>query len=104
MVNNGFGKVMAVERSLAQSTKELKQIRKVLKDYPDNPAGRKKMLKKLKKYWRSPLGELERISYEPGKAQFVPVTEPVVAEEKVEDTEPTLSEEDKQTLLDALKK
>ena len=61
------------------------------------------MLKKLKKYWRSPLGELERISYKAGKAEFIPVTEPVVAED-VEETEPTLSEEDKQTLLDALKK
>ena len=103
MDDKGFGKEMAVERSLAQSTKELKQIRKVLQKYPNDPAGRKKMLKKLKKYWRSPLGELERISYKAGKAEFIPVTEPVVAED-VEETEPSLSEEDKQALLDALSK
>lgn len=106
-MSNGFGREKAADRRLSQSMKELKQIREVLKKYPNDHKGRKKMLKQLKKYWRSPLGELERISIQPMSAEdyvFEPVTEPVVAEDKPEDDQDTLSEEDKQLLLDALRK
>tara|TARA_B100000287_G_scaffold119114_1_gene111062 strand:+ start:4735 stop:5055 length:321 start_codon:yes stop_codon:yes gene_type:complete len=105
-MSKGFGdRELAAERSLAQTTRELKQIRKVMEKYPNDPKGRAKMLKKLKKYWRSPLGELQRIAYEPGKTEFIPVVEPNPAPdvEEVEETV-TLTEEDKEILLDSLRK
>ena len=50
-MSKGFGdRELAAERSLAQTTRELKQIRKVMEKYPNDPKGRAKMLKKLKKY------------------------------------------------------
>ena len=107
-MSEGFGKdpkELRAERSLAKSTRELKQIQKVLKKYPNDPKGRKKMLKKLQKYWRSPLGELQRINYTPGKDEFIPVLEPNPAPDPDPDAdEVTLSEEDKEMMMDHLRK
>jgi|TARA_R100000005_G_C4945731_1_gene168351 hypothetical protein len=104
----GFGRSereLRAERSLAKSTRELRQIQEVLKKYPNDPKGRKKMLKKLQKYWRSPLGELERINYTPGKEEFIPVLEHRPAPDPdPEDEERTISEEDKQIMMDHLRK
>jgi hypothetical protein len=108
IMSEGFGsnaRELRAERSLAKSTRELAQLQKVLKKYPNDPKGRKKMLKQLQKYWRSPLGELERISYTPGKDEFIPVLEHRPAPDPEPDSDvPTISEEDKEMMLDHLRK
>lgn len=107
-MSEGFGKSareLNAERSLAKSTRELRQIQRVMKQYPNDAKGRKRMLKKLQKYWRSPLGELERINYTPGQDEFIPVLEHRAAPDPdPEEEERTLSDEDKEMLLEHLRK
>lgn len=49
------------DRRLAKSQRELKKIANILKKHEDDPATVKKKIKKNKKYFRSVLGELDRI-------------------------------------------
>tara|TARA_B100001250_G_scaffold311025_1_gene272951 strand:+ start:123 stop:404 length:282 start_codon:yes stop_codon:yes gene_type:complete len=49
------------DRRLAKSQRELKKIANILKKHEDDPAMVKKKIKKNKKYFRSVLGELDRI-------------------------------------------
>lgn len=49
------------DRRLAKSQRELKNIANILKKHEDDPATVKKKIKKNKKYFRSMLGELDRI-------------------------------------------
>ena len=50
----GFGeRSTAAERSLEKSSRELKALRRIIEKYKDDPKGKKKMLKKMQKYWRS---------------------------------------------------
>ena len=53
------------ERSLEKSSKQLKMLRKVIEQYKDDPKGKKKMLKKMKRYWKSPLAEIKSLDYKP---------------------------------------
>ena len=76
----GFGNAGEgwAERSLEKSSRELKALRKVIEKYKDDPKGRKKMMKKMKKYWRSNLAEVHGMDNKPAKTQdfgggFVPV-------------------------------
>jgi len=55
----------AAERSLEKSSKELKMLRKVIERYKDDPKGKKKMLKKMQKYWRSPIATIKGLDYKP---------------------------------------
>ena len=55
----------AAERSLEKSSKELKMLRKVIEKYKDDPKGKKKMLKKMQKYWRSPIATIKGLDYKP---------------------------------------
>ena len=63
---------VAAERSLEKSSKELKMLRKVIEKYKDDPKGKKKMLKKMQKYWRSPLAEVKSLDYKPKGASWTP--------------------------------
>ena len=56
---------VAAERSLEKSSKELKMLRKVIEKYKDDPKGKKKMLKKMQKYWRSPIATIKGLDYKP---------------------------------------
>lgn len=63
-MSQGFGNTRA-DRSLLHSTRELAALHKVLRKYANDEKGRKKMLKRLKKYYRGPLAELDRIDMKP---------------------------------------
>ena len=76
----GFGNAKEgwAERSLEKTSRELKALRSVIEKYKDDPKGRKKMMKKMKKYWRSNLAEVHGMDNKPAKTQafgggFVPV-------------------------------
>ena len=51
---------IAAERSLERSSKELRTLKKVIEKYKDDPKGKKKMLKKMQKYWRTPPEDLQQ--------------------------------------------
>ena len=63
---------IAAERSLERSSKELRTLKKVIEKYKDDPKGKKKMLKKMQKYWRSPLAEVKSLDYKPKGASWPP--------------------------------
>jgi len=76
----GFGNAKEgwAERSLEKTSRELKALRSVIEKYKDDPKGRKKMMKKMKKYWRSNLAEVHGMDNKPAKTHhmgggFVPV-------------------------------
>ena len=60
------------ERSLEKSSRELRTLKKVIEKYKDDPKGKKKMLKKMQKYWRSPLAEVKSLDYKPKGAAWTP--------------------------------
>jgi hypothetical protein len=59
------------ERSLEKSSKQLKMLRKVIEQYKDDPKGKKKMLKKMKRYWKSPIAEIKGLDYKPKGDDYV---------------------------------
>ncbi len=70
---NGFsGREVNAERSLEKSSRELRTLRKVIERYKDDPKGKKKMLKKMQKYWRSPLAEVKSLDYKPKGPNWTP--------------------------------
>ena len=63
---------------MEKTSRELKALRNVIEKYKDDPKGRKKMMKKMKKYWRSNLAEVHGMDNKPAKTEafgggFVPV-------------------------------
>ena len=118
----GFGNAGEgwAERSLEKSSRELKALRKVIEKYKDDPKGRKKMMKKMKKYWRSNLAEVQGMDNKPAKTEafgggFVPVgmvedleaVQKIIApQEEVQETESidSLKEEDMSQIRDMLSK
>lgn len=70
----GFGRKSdsAAERSLEKSTRELRMLRKVIEQYKDDPAGRKKMMKKMKRYWSSNLAVVKNLDYQPQGQAYRP--------------------------------
>ena len=63
---------IAAERSLEKSSRELRTLKKVIEKYKDDPKGKKKMLKKMQKYWRSPIAEIKGRDYKPKGASWTP--------------------------------
>ena len=63
---------IAAERSLEKSSKELRTLKKIIEKYKDDPKGKKKMLKKMQKYWKSPLAEVKSLDYKPKGANWTP--------------------------------
>ena len=63
---------IAAERSLERSSKELRTLKKVIEKYKDDPKGKKKMLKKMQKYWRSHQAEVKSLDYKPKGASWTP--------------------------------
>tara|TARA_B100000214_G_scaffold375239_1_gene360747 strand:+ start:6068 stop:6451 length:384 start_codon:yes stop_codon:yes gene_type:complete len=63
---------IAAERSLEKSSRELRTLKKIIEKYKDDPKGKKKMLKKMQKYWRSPLAEVQSLDYKPKGATWAP--------------------------------
>ena len=72
-MSKGFsGREANAERSLEKSSKELRTLKKVIERYKEDPAGKKKMLKKMQKYWRSPIAEVKSLDYKPKGASWTP--------------------------------
>tara|TARA_B100001113_G_C21020267_1_gene583223 strand:+ start:322 stop:687 length:366 start_codon:yes stop_codon:yes gene_type:complete len=70
-MSQGFtGREANAERSLEKSSKQLKALRKVIEQFKDDPKGKKKMLKKMKKYWKSPIAEIKGLDYKPKGADY----------------------------------
>ena len=63
---------VAAERSLEKSSRELRTLKKVIEKYKDDPKGKKKMLKKMQKYWKSPIAEIKGLDYKPKGADWTP--------------------------------
>ena len=63
---------IAAERSLEKSSRELRTLKRVIEKYKDDPKGKKKMLKQMQKYWRSPLAEVKSLDYKPKGAAWTP--------------------------------
>jgi len=118
----GFGNAKEgwAERSLEKTSRELKALRSVIEKYKDDPKGRKKMMKKMKKYWRSNLAEVHGMDNKPAKTEafgggFVPVgmvedleaVQKIIApQEEIQETESidSLKEEDMSQIRDMLSK
>lgn len=98
----GFGNTRA-DRSLMQSARELTALHKVLKKYPQDSKGRRKMLKNIKKYYRGPLAEIDRIDMKPVN---MPTREEMIHtdEEHQEYEENQVTEQQAQALRDSLSK
>ena len=62
----------AAERSLEKSSRELRTLKNIIERYKDDPKGKKKMLKKMQKYWRSPIAEIKGLDYKPKGASWTP--------------------------------
>ena len=72
-MSQGFsGREANAERSLEKSSKELRTLKKVIERFKDDPKGKKKMLKKMQKYWRSPIAEVKSLDYKPKGASWTP--------------------------------
>ena len=117
----GFGNTGHAERSMEKTSRELKALRKIIEKYKDDPQGRKKMMKKMQKYWRSNLAEVQSMDNKPDKTQafgggFVPVgmvedleavqkhLSPEVTEEVVTDPEENLTTGQMSEIRDILSK
>ena len=62
----------AAERSLEKSSRELRTLKNIIERYKDDPKGKKKMLKKMQKYWKSPIAEIKGLDYKPKGADLTP--------------------------------
>ena len=109
----GFGeRSTAAERSLEKSSRELKALRRIIEKYKDDPKGRKKMLKKMQKYWRSNMSIVQGMDRKPGdymsdlKENLNAVGDIMDPRQEVEEAESihTLKEEDMSAIRDILSK
>ena len=96
---HGFGE-NAVDRSLMHSVRRMNALTKVLGKYENDPKGRKKMLKKMKKYYHGWQGELDRIDM---KEVDMPAP-PTRIEHVKEEEKPELTPEEVQDVKDFLSK
>ena len=110
----GFGK-SAAERSLEKSSRELRQLRKIIEKYKDDPKGKKKMMKKMQKYWRSNLSVVHSMDAKPtdymadlqedlGRVskQLTPIEDP--RGEQVDNDESVLTDHDMSAIRDIISK
>ena len=98
----GFGATRA-DRSLMQSARELAALHKVLRNYPQDSKGRRKMLKQIKKYYRGSLAEIDRIDMKP--VNFPTKDEMLHTEEEHQEYEAEqVTEQQAQALRDSLSK
>ena len=102
----------AAERSLEKSSRELKALRRIIEKYKDDPKGKKKMLKKMQKYWRSNMSIVQGMDRKPGdymsdlKENLNAVGDIMDPRQEVEEAESihTLKEEDMSAIRDILSK
>jgi len=80
------------ERSLEKSSKELKMLRRVIEQYKDDPKGRAKMLKKMKKYWSSNVATIKNLDYKPKGEEFWANVENQILDKRQELTDQEVEE------------
>jgi len=95
---SGFGKT-AAERSLEKSSRELKALRKIIERYKDDPKGKRKMLKKMQKYWRSNLSIVQGMDSKPGTDVIKSLEEDLNAVSEVLDPRQEVDETESKTIL-----
>ncbi len=95
---SGFGKT-AAERSLEKSSRELKALRKIIERYKDDPKGKRKMLKKMQKYWRSNLSIVQGMDSKPGTDVMKSLEEDLNAVSEVLDPRQEVDETESKTIL-----
>jgi|TARA_B100001057_G_scaffold496870_1_gene599497 hypothetical protein len=95
----GFGD-NATDRSLMHSVRRMNALTKVLGKYENDPKGRKKMLKKMKKYYHGWQGELDRIDMK----QVEMPAPPTRIEQVKEEEQPELTPEEVKDVKDFLSK
>ena len=69
---NGFGDQPGrkrhkdwADKTIQKTTKELKLLREVIEKYKDDPQGRHKMLKKMRRYWNSNINTIKDLDMKP---------------------------------------
>ena len=89
---NGFGEQTGrkrhkdwADKSLQKTTKELKMLREVIEKYKDDPDGRHKMLKKMKRYWNSNVQTIRDLDMKPTGKNIVDELREVNYDKMVED-------------------
>jgi hypothetical protein len=98
-MTKGFGN-SAADRSIMHSVRRMNALKKVLGKYENDPKGRKKMLKAMKKYYHGWRGELDRIDM---KDVDMPAP-PTRIEQVKPEPEPELTQEQKEDVKDFLSK
>ena len=73
------------DKSLQKTTRELKMLREVIEKYKDDPDGRHKMLKKMKRLWNSPIQTVRDLDMKPTGKNVVDELREVNYDEMVED-------------------
>jgi hypothetical protein len=102
----------AAERALDKSVRELRMLRKVINDHPNDPKGRAKMMKKMKKYWSSNLAAIQNLDYQVKGEAWRPqdhLTDDIkglITDPRVEESESidNLTEEDMSSIRDMISK
>ena len=61
------------DRSIVDGVKKLTGLQKILRKYPDDPTGRKKMLKQWKKYHYGWMGEMDRLEQSADSLENIPL-------------------------------
>ena len=97
---SGFGQTKtSAERSLEKSSRELKALRKIIERYKDDPQGKRKMLKKMQKYWRSNLSIVQGMDSKPGVDVMKSLEDDLNAVSEVLDPRPEVDETESKTNL-----
>ena len=97
---SGFGQTKtSAESSLEKSSRELKALRKIIERYKDDPQGKRKMLKKMQKYWRSNLSIVQGMDSKPGVDVMKSLEDDLNAVSEVLDPRPEVDETESKTIL-----
>ena len=73
------------DKSLQKTTRELKVLRDVIEKYKVDPKGRAKMLKKMKRYWNSPIQTIRDLDMKPSGKNIVDELREIPYDKMVED-------------------
>lgn len=71
-MSQGFNENVT-DRSIVDGVKKLTGLQKILRKYPNDEVGRKKMLKQWKKYHYGWMGEMDRLEQSPESLENIPL-------------------------------
>ena len=67
------GRSRNTDRRIVDGVKKLTRLQKILRKYPDDEKGRKRMLKQWRKYHYGWMGEMDRLNDDPSIMEDVPL-------------------------------